>query len=39
MVGHLTLADGVKISAMSLVNKSISEPGTYSSGTGQMKGR
>jgi UDP-3-O-[3-hydroxymyristoyl] glucosamine N-acyltransferase len=37
MVGHLTLADGVKISAMSLVNKSISEPGTYSSGTGQMK--
>ena len=37
MVGHLSLADGVKISAMSLVNKSITEPGTYSSGTGQMK--
>ena len=37
MVGHLSLADGVQVSAMSLVNKSITEPGTYSSGTGQMK--
>lgn len=37
MVGHLSIADGVKVSAMSLVNKSITEPGTYSSGTGQMK--
>jgi len=37
MVGHLCLADGVQVSAMSLVNKSITEPGTYSSGTGQMK--
>ena len=36
MVGHLSLADGVQVSAMSLVNKSITEPGTYSSGTGQM---
>ncbi len=37
MVGHLSLADGVQVSAMSLVSKSITEPGTYSSGTGQMK--
>ena len=37
MVGHLCLADGVQVGAMSLVNKSITEPGTYSSGTGQMK--
>ena len=37
MVGHLSIADGVQVSAMSLVNKSITEPGTYSSGTGQMK--
>jgi len=37
MVGHLSLADGVQVSAMSLVNKSITEPGIYSSGTGQMK--
>ena len=37
VLGHLSLADGVQVSAMSLVNKSITEPGTYSSGTGQMK--
>lgn len=37
MVGHLSLADGVQVSAMSLVSRSITEPGTYSSGTGQMK--
>ena len=37
MVGHLTIADGVQVSAMSLVSRSISESGTYSSGTGQMK--
>lgn len=37
MVGHISIADGVQVSAMSLVNRSISEPGTYSSGTGQMK--
>jgi len=37
MVGHLSLADGVQVSAMSLVSRSITEPGAYSSGTGQMK--
>lgn len=37
MVGHLSLADGVQVSAMSLVSRSITESGTYSSGTGQMK--
>ena len=37
MLGHLTLADGVQVSAMSLVSRSITEPGAYSSGTGQMK--
>ena len=37
MVGHLKIADGVQVSAMSLVNQSIAEPGVYSSGTGQMK--
>ncbi|HWV14933.1 MAG TPA: UDP-3-O-(3-hydroxymyristoyl)glucosamine N-acyltransferase [Cellvibrio sp.] len=30
VVGHLTLADNVHITAMSLVSASISEPGTYS---------
>lgn len=37
MLGHISIADGVQVSAMSLVNRSITEPGTYSSGTGQMK--
>ena len=37
MVGHLSIADGVQVSAMSLVSRSITEAGTYSSGTGQMK--
>ncbi len=36
-VGHITIADGVQVSAMSLVSKSILEPGRYSSGTGQMR--
>lgn len=36
-VGHITIADKVQVSAMSLVSKSISEPGMYSSGTGHMK--
>lgn len=31
--GHLTLADNVHITAMSLVTRSINEPGSYSSGT------
>jgi len=33
IVGHLRIADGVTITAMSLVTKSINEPGSYSSGT------
>lgn len=37
MVGHLTIADGVQVSAMSLVSQSITEAGMYSSGTVQMK--
>ena len=36
-VGHITIADKVQVSAMSLVSKSICEPGMYSSGTGHMK--
>ncbi len=31
-VGHITVCDGVTISAMTLVSKSITEPGTYTSG-------
>jgi UDP-3-O-[3-hydroxymyristoyl] glucosamine N-acyltransferase len=34
IVGHLTLADNVHITAMSLVTHSIEQSGTYSSGTG-----
>ena len=33
VLGHLEIVDGVQITAMSLVTKSIKEPGTYSSGT------
>jgi len=33
IIGHLTIADGVHISVDTLVNKSITEPGSYSSGT------
>ena len=36
-VGHITLADKVQVSARTLVSESISEPGTYSSGTWHMK--
>ena len=36
-VGHITIADRVEVSAMSLVSRSITEPGRYSSGTGHMK--
>lgn len=36
-VGHITLADRVQVSAMSLVSQSITEAGMYSSGTGHMK--
>ncbi len=33
VLGHLSVADNVTITAMSLVTKDIKEPGTYSSGT------
>ncbi len=33
IAGHLEIADGVQITAMALVTKSISQPGVYSSGT------
>ena len=36
-VGHITIADRVEVSAMSLVSRSIGEAGRYSSGTGHMK--
>nr|WP_067292944.1 UDP-3-O-(3-hydroxymyristoyl)glucosamine N-acyltransferase [Marinobacterium profundum] len=34
ITGHLTIAAGTHITAMSLVSKSITQPGAYSSGTG-----
>lgn len=34
--GHLTIADGVQVTGMTLVTNSIPEPGVYSSGTGTM---
>lgn len=37
LVGHIDIADGVHITAMSIVTKSIAEPGSYSSGTGMDK--
>ena len=37
VVGHLTIADRVQVSARTLISRTISEPGMYSSGTGQMK--
>jgi len=37
ITGHLTLVDGVHVTAMSLVTHSINEPGAYSSGTGLDK--
>jgi len=37
ITGHLTLADGVHVTAMSLVTHSIAEAGAYSSGTGLDK--
>ncbi len=37
IIGHLSIADGVQVSAMSLISQSITESGTYSSGTAQMK--
>ncbi len=37
VVGHIHIADRVRVSAMSLVSKSIDVVGTYSSGTGLME--
>ncbi len=39
VVGHVTIADGVHISAMSMVTRSIDQPGSYSSGTPMMESR
>lgn len=36
ITGHLSIADGTHITAMTLVTKSIGEPGAYSSGTGML---
>jgi UDP-3-O-[3-hydroxymyristoyl] glucosamine N-acyltransferase len=36
IAGHLEIAEGVHITAMTLVTKSIKKSGAYSSGTGQM---
>ena len=33
LLGHLEIVDGVTVTAMSMVTKSILEPGVYSSGT------
>lgn len=33
IIGHLTIADGVHVTAMSLVTHSLHQPGSYSSGT------
>lgn len=33
LVGHIEIADGVQITGMTMVTKSIAEPGSYSSGT------
>ncbi len=37
VINHVQICDGVTVTAMSLVNQSISEPGVYSSGTGLDK--
>ncbi len=37
VTGHLTLVDGTHVTAMSLVTKSVTEPGSYSSGTAMSK--
>lgn len=37
IVGHISLCDRVMVSAMSLVSKSVTRPGVYSSGTGLME--
>ena len=37
VVGHIKIADNVTITGMSMVTKTISEAGSYSSGTGQFE--
>jgi len=37
VVGHISIADKVKVSAMSLVSQAIDKEGVYSSGTGVME--
>jgi UDP-3-O-[3-hydroxymyristoyl] glucosamine N-acyltransferase len=37
IIGHLQITDNVHVTAMTLVTKSIKEPGSYSSGTGVDK--
>ena len=37
IINHVEIADRVTVTAMTLVNKSIKEPGSYSSGTGLSK--
>lgn len=39
LVGHITLVDGVHVTAMTMVTKSITQPGSYSSGTPMMDTR
>jgi len=39
VVGHLEIADRVHVTGMSMVTRSISEPGTYSAGTPLMENR
>jgi UDP-3-O-[3-hydroxymyristoyl] glucosamine N-acyltransferase len=39
LVGHIAIADGVTITPMSLVSRSIPEAGTYTSGTGLQPAR
>ncbi len=39
IVGHLDIADGVHISATTLVTKSLNKPGLYSAGTGMLPHR
>lgn len=36
-VGHIKIADGVHVTGMTMVTKSITEPGSYSSGTAMME--
>lgn len=37
LVGHITIADGVHVTGMTMVTKSITKPGAYSSGTPMME--